>query len=76
MKFVRSQQPVMTSVIFRLLYWFYWNECKAYSDYINATQRFDTQSCAFVRGELKSQRHFLHIRRMTSFANKMEILLW
>ena len=34
------------------------------------TQRF------FIRGDLKSQRGFLYTREMTSFANKVEILLW
>ena len=34
------------------------------------------QSIVFITVDLKSQRDFLDIRGMTSFANKVEILLW
>ncbi len=34
------------------------------------------QTSVFIRGDLKSQRGFLYTEEMTSFATKVEILLW
>ena len=34
------------------------------------------QSSVFITGDLKSQRGFLYTQEVTSFANKVEILLW
>ena len=53
-KFVRSQQPDIISIMFRSLLWFYKNECKAHSNCIHdPTFRHSSLVCENTRLECR-----------------------
>ena len=89
-KFVRSRQPGIISVMFRSLLWFYKNECKAQprsQGFIisapvalplresNKSRDHKTLGTRLSRPNLYTHS-FLYTQEVTSFADKAEILLW